>query len=75
MYVGASAYDSWVSRHWLVSSPAPRLVVHVVRDGLAERLRVVGDHFVPARVAAVDVAELGTARSIEAALGVWGFQG
>ena len=68
VYVGASSYDSWVNRHWLVSSSAPRLVAHVVGDGFAERLRVVGSRFVPARVAAVDLAEEGGARAIEAAL-------
>ena len=71
VYIGLSAYDSWVTRHWMVSSSVPRLVAHVVGDGFAERLQVVGSRFVPALVAAVDLAEEGGARAIEAALRVW----
>ena len=71
VYLGASSYDAWVSRHWLVPSSAQGLVAHLVPDEFAERVLAVPDHFVPARVSAVDIAEEGGVRSIEAALRIW----
>ena len=71
VYVGASSYDAWRDRHWLVPSSSPRILVHVVGDDIARALRSQPGRFVPARAAAVDVAELGGARPIEAALRIW----
>jgi excisionase family DNA binding protein len=71
IYVGASSYDAWRERHWLVPSPAPRILVHVVGDDIGRALRSRPGRSVPARVVAVDIAELGGARPIEAALRIW----
>lgn len=71
VYVGAASYDAWRDRHWLVPSPSPRILAHVVGDDIARALRSQPGRFVPARAAAVDIAELGGARPIEAALRIW----
>ena len=71
VYVGASSYDAWRDRHWLVPSPSPRILAHVVGDDTARALSSQPGRLVPARAAAVDIAELGGARPIEAALRIW----
>ena len=71
VYVGSSSYGSWRDRHWLVSSSSPRLIAHVVDDEIACVLNSRLGRFVPERAAAVDIAELGGARPIEAALRIW----
>lgn len=70
-YVGASAFGPWRDRHWLVPSWSPRLIAHVVSDEVARALSSRPGRFVPERAVAVDVAELGGARPIEAALRIW----
>lgn len=71
VYVGASSHDAWRDRHWLVPSPSPRILAHVVGDDIARALSSQPGRLVPARAAAVDIAELGGARPIEAALRIW----
>ena len=71
VYVGERSYDAWCERHWLISSSVCRVVAHVVSDGIAQALCGRSDRYVPPRVAAVDLAESGGARSIEAALRIW----
>ncbi len=71
VYLGAASYDAWRDRHWLVPSPSPRILAHVVGDDIARALHSQPGRFVPARAAAVDIAELGGARPIEAALRIW----
>ncbi len=71
VYVGAACSGPWVDRHWLVASQSPRLLVHVVGDEIAEALRGRHERLVPPRATAVDLAELGGARRIEAALRIW----
>ena len=71
VYVGSSSFDAWRDRHWLVPSSSPRILVHVVGDDIARALRSQPGRLVPARAAAVDIAELGGARPIEAALRIW----
>ena len=71
VYVGAASCGPWLDRHWVVPSSSPRLLVHVVDDEIAGALRDRHGRFVPPRPVAVDLAELGGARPIEAALRIW----
>ncbi len=71
LYVGAAAYRPWIDRHWLVPSPASRVLVHVVDDQIAAALHDRPGRNAPSRAVAVDVAELGGTRRIEAALRIW----
>jgi hypothetical protein len=71
LYLGAAAYQPWLCRHWLVPSPSPRLLVHVVDDRIASVLLDRHARYVPPRAVAVDLAEAGGARTIEAALRIW----
>ncbi len=70
-YVAASSFDHWCERHWLVPSSDCRVIAHMVSDDVAEALLVSSDHYVPSRVAAVDLVEGGGVRPTEAALRIW----
>lgn len=69
-YVAASELPSWRARHWVVPSAAGSIVVRAVPDEAAARLRSF-DRVVPARVAAVDLAEMSGPRVHEAARRLW----
>lgn len=71
VYIGEAFCGAWLERHWLVPSALPRLQVHVVSDEIAGRLRQQPGCYAPPRAVAVDLAELGGARPIEAALRIW----
>lgn len=71
VYMSAAAYGPWIERYWLVPSPSPRLLVHVVDDRIAAALLDRPGRNAPSRAVAVDLAELGGARRIEAALRIW----
>jgi excisionase family DNA binding protein len=71
VYVGALSFGPWSDRHWLIPSSSPRLIAHVVGDEIARALISRSSRFVPARAAAVDLAELGGAREVEGALRIW----
>ena len=69
--VGEVMVDEWAGRHWAAPSESGSIVVRVVGDDMAARLDAASERVVPARVAAVDLAEMGGARVLDAALGLW----
>lgn len=69
VYISDDQHDAWRERHWAVPSPAGRIALRVVGRDVMSRLEA--DRAVPARVAAVDVAELGGVRVLEAAERLW----
>ena len=71
VYVGEAMVDEWAGRHWAVRSESGSIVVRVVDDDVAARLDAASERVVPARVAAVDLAEMGGVRVLDAALGLW----
>lgn len=70
-YVDEAMVDEWAGRHWAVPSESGPIGVRVVGDDRATRLDAASERVVPARVAAVDLAEMGGARVLDAALGLW----
>ena len=58
--------DEWAERHWAVPCASGPIVVRVV--DVAARLVAAPVRVVPARVASVDLAEMGGARVLDAAL-------
>ena len=70
IYIGALSFAPWSDCHWLIPSSSPRLIAHVVGDEIAGALISRSSRFVPARAAAVDLAELGGAREKQA-LRIW----
>ncbi len=71
VYVAASSFDDWCDRHWMIVSTACRVIAHVVSDEFAVALLASSNHFAPPRVVAVDLAECGGVRPIQAALRIW----
>jgi excisionase family DNA binding protein len=69
-YVGASNFQNWIDRHWLTPSDSGRIITLVVPDAIGFSLTKAG-RIVPAKVAAVDLAELGGPRNLEAAIRLW----
>lgn len=70
-YVAESALAVWCERQWAVRSASGPIVVRSVPDHIAERLACGGERVVPARVAAVDLAEGVGPRLHEAAQRLW----
>lgn len=70
-YVAESALPIWCDRQWAVRSASGPIIVRSVPDHIAERLARRGERVVPARVAAVDVAEGVGPRVHEAAQRLW----
>jgi excisionase family DNA binding protein len=69
-YIGATSFPGWLDRHWLAPSASGRIVAFLVPDGVSSSFRETGP-FVPAKVAAVDLAELGGPRILDAATRLW----
>lgn len=55
-YIGASNFQLWINRYWLTSSNNGRVIALVVPDEVGSRL-IEASRFVPAKVAAIDLAE------------------
>lgn len=71
IYVGEAVVEQWAGRHWAVPSESGPIVVRVVGDEIFARLGAAPQKVVPARVAAVDLAEMGGVRVLDAALSLW----
>jgi excisionase family DNA binding protein len=71
VYVGAGAFDKWKKRHWLIGSMSGRVVAQIVSNEIAEALHAQSSHFVPNRVVAVDLSDLGGPRVMAAARRIW----
>jgi excisionase family DNA binding protein len=70
-YVNAAEVHAWRERHWLVPSETGPIIAAVVDPAAAELLASRRGRIVPARVAAVDLAEMGGVRRLEAARRLW----